>query len=74
MNRISKIISFLLVFVFGVFLIVASLYPGILEESEFYVLFIEGAIAIIISILILFNTGEDKVEKIDYSKRKGRKK
>jgi hypothetical protein len=74
MNRLSKMISFLLVFIFGVFLIVVALFPGALEGSEFYVLFIEGSIAIIISIIILFNTGEDKVEKIDYSKRKGRKK
>ena len=74
MNRLSKIISFLLVFLFGLFLIVAALFPGFMEGSEFYILFLEGAIAIIISILILFNTGEDKVEEIDYSKRKGGKK
>jgi|SaaInlV_200m_DNA_2_1039689.scaffolds.fasta_scaffold166755_2 hypothetical protein len=70
MNKWSKIISFLIVFIFGAWLVIGALSPDIFEASGSWVLLLEGAIAIIIAFFILFNRSEDKVEAINYNKKK----
>jgi hypothetical protein len=70
MNKLSKTISFLIVVIFGIWLVIGALSPDIFAKSESWILLLEGGIAIVIAFFILFNRSEDRVEAINYGKKK----
>ena len=74
MNKWSKIISFSILVILGAWLIIGAFSPIIFVKSDFWILLIYGAIAIILAFVILFNKNEDKIESIKYNKKGGKKK